>query len=134
VVREHDDVALPLIDMGRARLLDVEGDEVARRPHRLHVAVGVLCMGLASEAGVATEILEAVDDITPRSGCVPGCLRKLGKAAAVAVPKAAMARSCVDSKPCPCPPRRAVSCIPPGGPSPPWSMTGLYGCEARIPS
>ncbi len=53
-------------------------------------------MGLASEAGVATAILEAVDDITPRSGRIPGCLQKLGKAAAVAVPKAAVACSCVD--------------------------------------
>ncbi len=61
VVREHDDVALPPIDVGRARLTDVEGDEVARGPHRRHVAVGALRMGLALEAGVATAILEAVD-------------------------------------------------------------------------
>ena len=60
-------------------------------------------MGLASEAGVATAFLEAVDNITPRSGRIPGRLRKLGKAAAVAVPKAAVARSCVDVKAVPVP-------------------------------
>ena len=74
-------------------------------------------MGLASEAGVATAILEAVDDvataileavdnITPRSGRIPGCLRKLGKAV---VPKAAVARSCVDVEAMPVPtPRRQL--------------------------
>ena len=77
------------------------------------MAVGALRKGLASEAGVATAILEAVDDITPRSGRIPGCLRKLGKAAAVAVPKAAVARaqssqgggaqSCVDVEAMPMP-------------------------------
>ena len=126
MVREHNDVALPPIDMGRACLPDVEGDEVARCSHRRHVAVGALRMGLASEAGVATAILEAVDDITPCSGRIPGCLRELGKAAAVAVPKAAVACSCVDVEAMPIP----AAC----GPSPPCSMTGLYCCEARNPS
>ena len=67
-------------------------------------------MGLASEAGVASAILEAVDNITPQSGRIPGCLRKLGKAAAVAVPKAAVARSCVDveAMPMPAAPRRQL--------------------------
>ena len=99
----NTDVALPPIHMGRACLPDVEGDEFARRPHRRHVAVGALRMGLASEAGVATAILENADNITPRSGRIPGCLRKLGTAAAVAVPKAAVARSCVDVEAMPMP-------------------------------
>jgi hypothetical protein len=65
-------------------------------------------MGLASEAGVATAFLEAADNITPRSGRIPGCFRKFGKAEAVAVPKAAVARSCVDveAMPVPAAPRR----------------------------
>ena len=67
-------------------------------------------MGLASEAGIATAFLEAFDGITPRSGRIPGCLRKLGKAAVVAVPKAAVARSCVDVEavPMPAAPRRQL--------------------------
>ena len=76
-------------------------------------------MGLASEAGVASAILEAVDDITPRSGRIPGCLRKLGKAAAVAVPKAAVARSCVnvEAMPVPAAPRRQLTRL--------WAITAL---------
>ena len=71
-------------------------------------------MGLASEAGVATAILEAVDDITPRSGRIPGCLQKLGKAAAVAEPKAAVARSCVDVEAVPMPAAPSVAYPPVG--------------------
>ncbi len=80
-------------------------------------------MGLAPKEGVASAPLEAVDNLAPRSTCIPACLWRVDEAAPVAVAESAVARGCVDIEAVPVPPRCAAGCMPARRPS--WSIIRL---------